>query len=141
MMIYHVVGIGLTMPPLADEGCNTPAASESLISRAEFHVAKTPLSILWDCDKSPAAFQRWLASYDYDTSPCVEDYNANSRRFKMRCLSAASFGTPVMHKFDILEVPMPQEWDKFLRCIFGPDYMTPPPPEKQVPSHIMSGML
>lgn len=102
---------------------------------------KTLLSILWGGDKSPAAFQRWLASYDYDTSPCVEDYNANGRRFRMRCLSAASFGTPVMHQFDRVEVPMPQEWDKFLRCIFGPDYMTPPPLEKQVPSHIRSSMV
>lgn len=98
-------------------------------------------TILWPGDRSPAAFQKWLASYDYDTSPCVEDYNGNERRFKMRCLSAASFGTPIMHKFDRLQVPIPQEWDKFLKCIFGQNYMTLPPLEKQVPSHISAGAV
>ena len=92
------------------------------------------LNLLWP-KGSPEAFERWLASYDYDTSPCVEDYNANGRRFKMRCLSAASFGEPIMHQFENINVPLPREWDKFLRCIFGGDYMTPPPQEAQVPSH------
>ena len=80
------------------------------------------------------AFAQWLASYDYETSPCVEDYNANKRRFKARALSAQSFGEPIMHRFDSISVPLPHEWDKFLRLIFG-NYMVLPPPEKRVPSH------
>ena len=92
------------------------------------------LALFWR-KKTHVAFERWLATYDYDTSPCVEDYNANGRRFKLRILTAASFGVPVMHKFDRVEVPMPHEWAKFLKCIFGPDYMKLPPEEMRVPSH------
>lgn len=97
------------------------------------------LMLLWRNDRSSSAFQRWLASYDYDTSPCVEDYNANGRRFRMRCLSAQSFGEPIMHKFDRINVPIPSEWDKFLFCIYGPNYMTLPPQEKRIPSHMRNG--
>lgn len=95
---------------------------------------KILLRLLWR-DHSPKAFQEWLASYDYDTSPCVEDYNANGRRFRARILSSQSFANPVIHKFDRLYVPMPREWDKFLRLIFGNDYMTLPPEDRRRPSH------
>lgn len=88
--------------------------------------------ILWHCNKNDSMnFHRWLASYPYETSPCVEDMNANGKRFKMRTLSSASFGEPIMHEFDRIQVPIPQEWHKFLVCIFGLDYMTPPKKEDQ----------
>ena len=92
--------------------------------------------IFWGGRHDSCEFQRWLASFEYDSSPCVEDFNGNGRRFKLRRLNAASFGEPVWHKFDRVEVPMPREWDKFLRNIFGDDYMTPPSLEKRVPSHV-----
>lgn len=93
-------------------------------------------SVLWGKNgKSIAAFERWLNSYGYDSSPCVEDYNANGRRFKLRALSAESFDSPVMHDFDRVKVPMPREYEKFLRIIFGGDYMKLPPEEKRIPSH------
>ena len=94
--------------------------------------------LLWR-DDSPAAFEKWLSKYDYSSSPCVEDYNANARRFRLRALNASSFGTPVMHRFENVEVPMPQEWDKFLRIIFGNDYMSLPPESMRKPSHSKKG--
>lgn len=89
----------------------------------------------WEKDvRSPLSFERWLASYSYDASPAVEDYNGNGRRFRLRALNADSFGEPVWHGFDRLQVPMPREWDKFLRIIFG-DYRQLPPEDKRHPSH------
>ena len=89
----------------------------------------------WEKDAwSPLTFERWLASYDYDASPVVEDYNANGRRFKLRAFSAKSFDMPVMHEFDKVQVPMPKEWEKFLGVIFG-DWRKLPPLEKRIPSH------
>jgi len=103
--------------------------SKSLIWRLLF-------SLLWDKEESSVAgFERWLASYDYDSSPCVEDYNANGRRFKLRALDAKSFGAPIMHEFDRVSVPMPREYEKFLEIIFGNNYMQLPPLERRKPSH------
>ena len=93
--------------------------------------------LLWGREKDAASFfsfERWLASYPYDSSPAVEDYNANGRRFRMRALTATSFGEPVWHKFDCVKVPMPQAWERFLGVIFG-DWRQLPPVEKRVPSH------
>ena len=93
-------------------------------------------SLLWGkAGSSVAAFERWLASYDYESSPCVEDYNADGPRFKLRAMNAKSFGKPVMHEFDRVFVPMPWEYEKFLSIIFGCNYMQLPPIEKRVPSH------
>lgn len=97
---------------------------------------RTLFAVLWGEKGRPeAAFETWLASYDYDRAKAVEDYNANGRRFKLRSLTAESFGVPVMHAFDCLSVPMPREYDKFLKAIFGPTYMQLPPEDKRVPSH------
>lgn len=93
--------------------------------------------LLWGWENGAAsflAFERWLSSYDYDSSPAVEDYNGNGRRFKLRMLSANSFGVPVMHEFDKVQVPTPKEWEKFLDVIFG-DWHRLPPVGKRVPSH------
>ena len=98
-------------------------------------------AILLNCSGTDEDFEHWLESYPYDSSPCVEDYNANGRRFKLRALSADSFGTPIMHKFDRVEVPMPREWAKFLECIFGPNYMSLPPEDKRHPSHDANQMV
>lgn len=92
-------------------------------------------SWLLNCRGTDVDFERWLSSYDYDTSPCVEDYNAKGSRLKQRALTGASFGEPVWHKFDRTTVPLPREYEKFLRCVFGQNYMQLPPEEQRYPSH------
>lgn len=82
-----------------------------------------------------SVFEDWLASYNYDTSPCVEDFNGNGRCFKLRALNSASFGMPIMHKFENVFVPVPREYKKFLEIIFGGNYMQLPSIEKRKPSH------
>ena len=85
---------------------------------------------LWGFHKDEADerhdFDRWLSSLAFDTAPFVDDLNGNRRRYARRCLTAASFGEPVYHAFDRVQVPMPRDYAKFLTLIFGPDYMTPP---------------
>ena len=44
------------------------------------------------------------------------------------------FGNGVLHKFDGIEVVLPEKTDAYLTHIYG-DYMTPPPIEKQVSHH------
>ena len=96
------------------------------------------VALLWR-DSSQQAFERWLTSYDYESSGCVEDVNAPCGCQRMRLLSAASYGEPVMHKFDRVTIPLPREWDKLLRMLFGPDYMTPPPEGERYPQHTVTG--
>ena len=85
-------------------------------------------------DADPLRFQDWLASYSYETSPAVDDYNGSFKRFKKRILTAESFGEAIWHRFDKTQVPMPREWDKFLKLIYG-NYMRLPPIECRLPSH------
>ncbi len=40
------------------------------------------------------------------------------------------YGTPVMHKFEDTEIPLPEKWDEVLTEEYG-DYMTPPPEDKR----------
>lgn len=44
------------------------------------------------------------------------------------------FGTPKLYKFEDGEMYLPEDADKYLTTMYG-DYMTPPPPEKQVTHH------
>ena len=95
-------------------------------------------NLLWR-DRSQQAFERWLSSYDYETSACVEDVNASRGRQRLRVLSAASYGNPVMHKFDRVKIPLPRDWEKLMRVLFGPDYMTPPAETARRPQHSQMG--
>lgn len=49
-------------------------------------------------------------------------------------LPAAWWGTATWHAFDSIKVPLPQDYDSYLRFYYG-DYMKLPPVEKQQPSH------
>lgn len=46
------------------------------------------------------------------------------------------YGTPKRVQFEDTEMPVPEDWDKYLTYIYG-DYMTPPPVEKQVALHLV----
>ena len=38
--------------------------------------------------------------------------------------------------FEGLKVKIPVKYDEVLTILFGPDYMTPPPPEERVAKHL-----
>ncbi len=97
--------------------------------------------IVAKCLKAPVgkleyrtSFEKWLCKWDYDSSPAVDDYNTNARRLRHRVLSAQTFGTPRMVKFDNIILPVPNKVELFLTEIFG-NWEKIPPLEKQVPSH------
>ena len=46
----------------------------------------------------------------------------------------AVFGTGKKILFEDIEVVIPEKYDEYLTRLYG-DYMTPPPPEKQVGHH------
>ena len=39
-------------------------------------------------------------------------------------------------RFEDVEVLIPEKYDEVLTILFGPDYMTPPPPEERVAKHL-----
>lgn len=96
---------------------------------------------LTDNQKARLRHQKFLASIDFDKADKVEDSKESAKRLKRTAWTPKTFGEPVWMDFDSVKMPLPHDWDEYLRGMIGPDYMTPPPPEKQVPSHIRSGMV
>ncbi len=55
--------------------------------------------------------------------------------YKGSIIPKVYYGTPRRVQFENTEMPVPENWDKYLTYIYG-DYMTPPPKEKQVALHL-----
>ena len=70
--------------------------------------------------------------YDYDKARNVQVYTG-SYGFK-EVFPKAWLGKGRMFKFEDIEVPLPEEYDKYLRHFFG-DYMQLPPVEQRVEKH------
>ncbi|MBR2772958.1 MAG: LicD family protein [Kiritimatiellae bacterium] len=79
--------------------------------------------------------QRFRSAIDFDSAERVEDSKESAERLKRTAWTAKTFGEPVWMEFDSVKVPLPHDWDEYLRGMIGSDYMTPPPPEKRVPGH------
>ena len=50
--------------------------------------------------------------------------------FAKELFPADWYGTPVRHRFEDTEIPLPEKWDLLLTAEFG-DYMTPPPEDQR----------
>jgi len=46
------------------------------------------------------------------------------------------FKEKITAQFEDVEVLIPAKWDEVLTVLFGPDYMTPPPPAERVAKHL-----
>lgn len=57
-------------------------------------------------------------------------------RFKTAFTKKSVFGTPQLKPFEDMLLPVQDDYDTYLTQMFG-DYMTPPPPEKQVGLHLI----
>jgi len=57
-------------------------------------------------------------------------------RFKTSIVKRAFFGHPLPVPFEDTMLPVPENYHEYLTQMFG-DYMTPPPPEKQVGLHML----
>lgn len=57
-------------------------------------------------------------------------------KFKTSFVEKRIYGTPQRVIFEDMKLPVPEYYDEYLTHMFG-DYMTPPPPEKQVGLHLI----
>lgn len=85
--------------------------------------------------KNLLSLEQWGRNWPYDESHYVQCYQENLCKIKDRLYTREMFGTAKQMPFDRIQVAVPEDTIGYLKAEFGPDYMTPPPPEKQVPSH------
>lgn len=98
--------------------------------RAILRVASIiPLGDLINTDKTLDKLEKHLKAYDFDTSAYVGDFLGRYREKEI--MPYRVFGVPSKHRFEGIEVSVPQDSDYFLRKIYG-DYMRIPPKEEQV---------
>lgn len=73
-----------------------------------------------------------IRTYDYDTSAYVGEF-IDEVQYK-RITDKKLLGVRYLHDFEDRQYYIPAGYDKILTDFYG-DYMTPPPPEKQVLTH------
>lgn len=82
--------------------------------------------------KSILKLHRKCAERDYDG--CEYVGNLFGHWHEREIVRREWFGTPVLMKFENIEIYCPEDSDKYLSSVYA-DYMTPPPPEKRKPEH------
>ena len=92
-------------------------------------------NFLIDSQASRLRHQRFMAAIDFDGADKVEDSKESAKRLWRTMWTPETFGEAIWMDFDSVKVPLPHDWDEYLRGMFGPDYMTLPPMEKRVPCH------
>lgn len=85
--------------------------------------------------KSRIWYQRFVSAIDFDRAAKVEDSKESAKRLRRTAWTPATFGEPVWMDFDSVKMPLPHDWDEYLRGMIGEDYMQLPPIEKRKPSH------
>ncbi|MBR2394911.1 MAG: LicD family protein [Candidatus Methanomethylophilaceae archaeon] len=65
---------------------------------------------------------------------CISSING---MFFHDIVPARIFGKPKRRLLEGHELPFPEHLEEYLECVYGPDYMTPPPIEKQKPTYII----
>ena len=86
-----------------------------------------------DCKKANKAIVDYLSSIPYGSTNHVGCVLAPY--FLREVYDFDSFNNPVYLPFEDDEYLVPRDYDTYLSQIYGPDYMTPPPKEKQVAHH------
>ena len=85
--------------------------------------------------KARLRHQKFIAKIDFDRAERVEDAKESAKRLRRTAWTAKTFGEPVWMNFDSVKMPLPHDWDEYLRGMIGDDYMELPPEEARVPSH------
>lgn len=99
---------------------------------------KTGVYRLLNPDRMYRLYRKICLKYPYDSSPLVGDTMAvygkkeNGRKEFVR---RQVFGTPVMLQFEDMKLACPQQYDTYLRRIYG-DYMKIPPAEERMTHEI-----
>lgn len=97
------------------------------------HVNDVIASIFFkDYRKAVIAKEKLLKKYSYEDSEIVANYGG---AWGMKEVMPKSyFGNGTIVEFEGLKVTLAEDYDKYLKSVYG-DYMTPPPPEKRVGHH------
>lgn len=94
---------------------------------------------LWLVKDSHKRYVVWKYAEKQMSKYCIEDCNAVTemcagphylkKKYPKKCFEDALY-----LEFEDTKMPVPLGYDQYLKIAFG-DYMTPPPKEKQIPSH------
>lgn len=82
-----------------------------------------------------AQYESILFDTPFQTSDRVGDIGYTKSIFLHPSLPKTIWGTPKFYEFEGRMIPLPNNVDAHLRNNYGEDYMTPPPLEKQKPTH------
>ena len=81
------------------------------------------------------AWDHWNSRHSDEQSPFIT-CPAGMKHYFRETYLAESILPPVDGHFDGLRIPIPHDYDTYLRKLYGDDYMTPPPPENRE-SHVL----
>lgn len=71
-----------------------------------------------------------MGRYPFGSTRYVHSvYVYDNEEVRPRIFPTEIFTEHAMHRFAEGEFPIPKDYDTYLRILYGPDYMTPPPPE------------
>ena len=102
--------------------------------KAYYYILRSLFALGKDQQARMLAYEKWLSKWNYDSSPAVEDLNANYRRFKARAFKAKDFLPTQTVRFDKITVEVPSKVREFLTAIYG-DWQKLPPESNRRPGH------
>ena len=79
-------------------------------------------------------YEKMLLEANYEKSSCVGDIGYSTSIFLHPSLPKEIWGTPILHRFENINIPLPSDVSAHLANNYG-DYMTLPPEEMRHPSH------
>ena len=90
------------------------------------------VGIYSDLEKTYAKRKKLYCKYSYERANIIA--NHNGAWGEREIVPKSYFGNGTKGIFENIEVTLPENYDGYLSALYG-DYMTPPPPEKQVGHH------
>ena len=80
-------------------------------------------------------FAHQLVKYNHQKTDMFVSFGARFR-YKHSFFRKDLFSNPIYLPFDNIQLPVPEKYDELLSQLYG-DYMTPPPKEQQIGSHLI----
>ena len=78
------------------------------------------------------SFDKLLKKYRYEETVCICSL-CSQYSFKKQVMLKEVYGQPVLHRFEDVELYIPENVTQYLTTLFGEDYMIVPPVEKRRP--------
>ena len=93
------------------------------------HLMGLPFSTKW----KTARYEKVSTRYGAGDDLCMAN---GAFELMMHIWHPDQFAELIPAQFEDVQVLIPERWDEILTILFGPDYMTPPPPEERVAKHL-----